>query len=58
MALEIGIGFGAVVSGMHFQGDISRIQELYYMAGTGALMTGIGLFPAFSKAGRRSTGSH
>lgn len=58
MALEIGIGFGAVVSGMHFQGDISRIQELYYMAGVGALMTGIGLFPAFSKAGRRSTGSH
>jgi MFS family permease len=53
MALEIGIGFGAVYSGMRFQGDVGTIPELYYMAGAGALLTAIALIPSML-AGRRS----
>jgi MFS family permease len=53
MALEIGIGFGAVYSGIRFQGDIGAIPELYYMAGIGALVTAIALIPPLL-AGRRS----
>ena len=53
MALEIGIGFGAVYSGIRFQGDIGTIPELYYMAGAGALVTALALIPPLLK-GRRS----
>jgi len=53
MALEIGIGGGAVASGIHYQGDIGRITELYYMAGLGAAVTGIALIPPLLR-GRRS----
>ena len=45
MALEIGIGFGAVASGMHFQGDVARLPELYYMSGVGALLAALALIP-------------
>ena len=45
MALEIGIGIGAVASGMHFEGDVARLPELYYMAAAGALLTSLALIP-------------
>jgi len=45
MALEIGIGIGAVGSGMHFEGDVARLPELYYMAAAGALLTSLALIP-------------
>jgi len=53
MALEIGIGLGAVYSGMRFLGDVSVIPELYYMAALGSVIAGIALIPPLLK-GRRS----
>ena len=53
MALEIGIGVGAVVSGVHFQGDVTRITELYYMAAFGAALAGIALIAPLMR-GRRA----
>lgn len=41
MALEIGIGCGAVYSGMRFQGDVSQFSDLYYMAASGAMLAAI-----------------
>ena len=52
MALEIGIGFGAVYSGMYFQGEIGHITELYYMAAIGAFMAALALIIAMLRAGR------
>ena len=53
MSLEIGIGAGAVLSGMYFQGDVTHIKELYYMASVAAALTGIALIPPFLR-GRKS----
>ena len=53
MALEIGIGGGAIYSGMRFQGDVSRIPELYYVAALGSALTAIALIPPLLR-GRRS----
>lgn len=52
MALEVGIGIGALYSGVRFGGVVSRIPELYYMGGAGTAIAAIALFPAFLK-GRR-----
>lgn len=52
MALEVGIGCGAVYSGVYFQGDIGRITELYYMAAVGALVASIALIPALLRVRR------
>jgi len=53
MALEVGIGAGAVYSGMRFQGIIERIPELYYVGGFGTAIAAIALLPPLLK-GRRS----
>lgn len=53
MALEIGIGAGAVVSGIYFQGDVTHITELYYMAAFGAALAGIALLAPLLR-GRRA----
>jgi MFS family permease len=53
MALEVGIGAGALYSGMRFQGIIGRIPELYYVGGGGTALAAIALLPAFLR-GRRS----
>jgi len=53
MSLEIGIGCGAIASGMHFQGDVGRLPELYYMAAAGALLTAFALILPLLR-GRRS----
>ena len=53
MALEVGIGAGAVYSGMRFQGAIERIPELYYVGGFGTAIAAIALLPPLLK-GRRS----
>ena len=53
MALEVGIGAGALYSGMRFQGVIGRIPELYYVGGFGTAIAAIALLPPLLK-GRRS----
>ena len=53
MALEVGIGAGALYSGMRFQGIIGRIPELYYVGGFGTAIAAIALLPPLLK-GRRS----
>jgi len=53
MALEIGIGAGALYSGMRFQGVIERIPELYYVGGIGNAIAAIALLPPLLR-GRRS----
>ena len=53
MALEVGIGAGAVYSGMRFEGMVERIPELYYVGGFGTAMAAIALLPPLLK-GRRS----
>jgi MFS family permease len=50
MALEVGIGSGAVFSGLRFGGDVGNIPELYYTSGLGAAIAAIVLFPAFLKS--------
>ena len=52
MALEIGIGAGAVFSGMRFAGNVGNIQGLYYTAAAGALIAAIALVPAYLKSRR------
>ena len=54
MALEIGIGCGAVYSGMVFQGDVDAIPELYYIASWGAFLAALALSLAvFRRRDRR-----
>ena len=53
MALEVGIGAGAVYSGMRFEGMIERIPELYYVGGVGTAIAAIALLPPLLK-GQRS----
>ena len=53
MALEVGIGAGALYSGIRFQGMVERIPELYYVGGVGTAIAAIALFPACLR-GRRS----
>ena len=53
MALEVGIGAGAVYSGMRFQGAIERIPELYCVGGFGTAIAAVALLPPLLK-GRRS----
>ena len=53
MALEVGIGAGAVYSGMRFEGMIERIPELYYVGGFGTAIAAIALLPPILR-GRRS----
>lgn len=53
MALEVGIGVGALYSGMAFQGDVTNIPELYYIAGLGTAIASIAMLPPLLK-GRRS----
>lgn len=53
MALEVGIGAGAVYSGMRFEGMIERIPELYYVGGFGTAIASIALLPPLLR-GRRS----
>ena len=53
MALEVGIGAGAMYSGVRFQGMVERIPELYYVGGVGTAIAAIALFPACLR-GRRS----
>ena len=53
MALEVGIGAGAVYSGMRFEGMIERIPELYYVGGFGTAIAAIALLPPLLR-GRRS----
>ena len=53
MALEVGIGAGALYSGMRFQGVIGHIPELYYVGGFGTAIAAIALLPPLLK-GRRS----
>ena len=53
MALEVGIGAGAVYSGMRFEGMIERIPELYYVGGFGTAIAAIALLPPLLK-GRRA----
>ena len=50
MALEIGIGAGAMYSGMSFQGDVANIPELYYVSGFGTAIAAIVLLPAHLKS--------
>ena len=50
MALEVGIGSGAVFSGLRFGGDVGNIPELYYTSGLGAAIAAIVWFPAFLKS--------
>lgn len=45
MALEIGIGAGAVYSGSAFAGDIANIPMLYYSAALGTAVTALALIP-------------
>lgn len=52
MALEVGIGVGALYSGFRFEGMVARIPELYYVGGAGTAIAAIALFPAFLR-GRR-----
>ena len=52
MALEIGIGAGAVFSGMRFAGNVGNIPGLYYTSAGGALIASIALVPAYLKSRR------
>ena len=52
MALEIGIGAGAVFSGMRFAGNVGNIPGLYYTAAAGALIGAFALVPAYLKSRR------
>lgn len=53
MALEIGIGVGAVYSGSAFDGDVANIPELYYSAGLFTAIAAVALLPPLLR-GRRS----
>ena len=45
MALEVGIGGGAVYSGSAFNGDVANIPMLYYSASLGTAITALALIP-------------
>lgn len=52
MALEVGIGAGAVYSGVRFEGMVERIPELYYVGGFGTAIAAIALIPPLLKGHR------
>lgn len=53
MALEVGIGGGAVYSGWAFAGDVANIPWLYYSASLGTAVTALALLPPALR-GRRT----